>query len=117
MLAHCWRLSAIEKHPALRLTPELYAQVITRAGSMVMSAGVGKLDKVIQDHERARNQLAGMIGIMRGKRGQTFWLIALPAAAFLLKLLAPPVVLGGGSCHSGRLRTRQPRLEAFSMVS
>jgi hypothetical protein len=97
MLAHCWRLSAIEKHPTLRLTltPELYAQVITRAGSTVMSTAVGKLDKATRDHERARNQFAGMIGTMRGKRDQAFWLIALPTAAFLLTLLASPGCAGG----------------------
>jgi len=87
------RLAAIEKHPALRLTPEAYSQAILRAGSAVMSEAMGKLEKAAQGHERAKDQLAGMIGSVRGKRNQAFWLITLSVMAFLLTLLASPIIL------------------------
>lgn len=40
-----------------------------------------------------RHQLAGLIGTVRAKRNQAFWLIALPATVFAFTLLASPVLL------------------------
>jgi Family of unknown function (DUF6118) len=86
-------LEAIEAHPALRLTPEQFGQAMARAGRELMSEVAQKYDRAQQDAERERQQLAGMIGTVRAKCNQTFWLIALPALAFLFTLLASPVLL------------------------
>jgi hypothetical protein len=87
-------LEAIEAHPALRLTPEQFGQAMARAGRELMSEVVQKYDRARQDAERERHQLAGMIGTVRAKRNQTFWLIALPLAVFAFTLLASPILLG-----------------------
>jgi hypothetical protein len=88
------RLDVIEKHQALRLTPEQHRQAIAREGNELMRDAAGKLQAATQEQNRARGELAGMIGTMRGQRDQVFWLIALPLAVFVLTLLASPVVLG-----------------------
>jgi hypothetical protein len=53
-----------------------------------------KYDRARQDAERERHQLAGMIGTLRGKRDQVFWLTAVSAVVFVFTLLASPVLLG-----------------------
>ncbi len=88
------RLDVIEQHPALRLTPEQHRQAIAREGNELMRDAAGKLQATALEQNRARGELAGMIGTMRGQRNQAFWLIALPLAVFILTLLASPVVLG-----------------------
>jgi hypothetical protein len=88
------RLDVIEQLPALRLTPEQHRQAIAREGNELMRDAAGKLQAATLEQNRARGELAGMIGTMRGQRDQAFWLIALPLAAFILTLLASPVVLG-----------------------
>jgi hypothetical protein len=88
------RLDVLEKHPAMRLTPEQYRQAIAREGNELMRDAADKLQAATQEQNRARGELAGMIGTMRRQRDQAFWLIALPLAAFVLTLLASPVVLG-----------------------
>lgn len=86
-------LEAIEAHPALRLTPDQFGQAMTRAGRELMNEVAQKYDRARQDAERERHQLTGMIGTVRAKRNQTFWLIALPVLVFVFTLLASPVVL------------------------
>ena len=58
-----------------------------------MSEVAQKYDRARQDAERERHQLAGMIGTVRAKRNQTFWLIGIPLAVFAFTLLASPVLL------------------------
>ncbi|WP_234732162.1 DUF6118 family protein [Acidocella facilis] len=88
------RLDVIEKHPAIRLTPEQHRQAIAREGNELMRDAAGRLDKATREHAQVAGQLAGIIGTMRGRRDQAFWLIALPLVAVILTLLASPVVLG-----------------------
>ncbi|HQT65525.1 MAG: hypothetical protein B7Z71_06650 [Acidocella sp. 21-58-7] len=87
------RLDVIEKHPAMRLTPEQHQQAVARAGNELMSAAAGNLNTATGDYELARGQLAGMIGTMRGKKDQAFWLIVLPIATLIVTLLVSPVLL------------------------
>lgn len=87
-------LAAMEKHPALRLTPEQHQAAVARAGEGLMRDALQKLDRATQEAERERHQLARMIGTIRGKRDQLFWLIALPVLAFALTLFASPILLG-----------------------
>ncbi|HTR67851.1 MAG TPA: DUF6118 family protein [Terriglobales bacterium] len=86
-------LAAIEQHPALRMTPAQFGQAMTQAGRELMNEVAQKYERARQDAERERHQLAGMIGTVRAKRNQTFWLIALPVAVFVFTLLASPVLL------------------------
>lgn len=88
-------LEAIEAHPALRMTPAQFGQAMTQAGRELMGEVAQKYERARQDAERERHQLAGMIGTVRAKRNQTFWLIALPVAVFVFTLLASPVLLSG----------------------
>jgi hypothetical protein len=86
-------LAAIEAHPALRLTPAQFGQAMTQAGRELMNEVAQKYERARQDAERERHQLAGMIGTVRERRNQIFWLIALPVAVFVFTLLASPVCL------------------------
>lgn len=88
------KLEAIEKHPALRLTPEQHRATVARAGEGLMRDALQKLDRATQEAERERHQLAGMIGTLRDKREQRFWLIAIPVLVFALTLFASPILLG-----------------------
>lgn len=82
------RLDGIEKHPALRLTPEGHGQAITRAGTTVMSEAGQKLDTATQKINRTGDQLAGMIGTMRGRDEQRSWVIYTGLGAFVVALFA-----------------------------
>ena len=64
------RLDMIEKHPALRLTPEQHRQAIAREGNELMRDAAGKFQAATLEQNRARGELAGMIGTMRGRRDQ-----------------------------------------------
>ena len=86
-------LEAIEVHPPLRLTPAQFGQAMTHAGRELMSEVAQKYEQARQDAERERHQLAGMIGTVRAKRNQAFWLIALPVVVFAFTLLVSPVLL------------------------
>lgn len=61
------RLDVIEKHPALRLTPEQHRQAVASAGSELMRDAAGKLDQAARGHAQAAGQLAGMIGGCGGR--------------------------------------------------
>jgi hypothetical protein len=60
----------------------------------MMHDAASKLQAAILEQNRARGELAGMVGTLRGHRDQVFWLIALPLAVFVLTLLASPVLPG-----------------------
>ena len=88
------RLNEIEKHPALRMTPEAYGQAITRAGTTVMSEAGQKLDNAALDHDRARGELAGMVGTLRG-RGQQRWALCWTGGiALVVGLILSPFIAG-----------------------
>jgi hypothetical protein len=84
----CGRLNEIEKHPALRLAPEAYGQAIARAGTAVMSEAGQKLDTATQKINRTGDQLAGLIGTMRGRDEQRSWLIYTGLGGFVVALFA-----------------------------
>jgi hypothetical protein len=87
-------LVAIEAHPAVRMTPDQFGQAMTRTGRELMNEVAQKYDRARQDAERERHQLAGMIGTLRGKRDQVFWLAAAFIGTFVFTLFASPVLLG-----------------------
>jgi hypothetical protein len=87
-------LEAIEAHPAVRMTPDQFGQAMTRTGRELMNEVAQKYDRARQDAERERHQLAGMIGTLRGKRDQVFWLGTVFVGTFVFTLFASPVLLG-----------------------
>ena len=88
------RLAGIETHPALRLTPEQHRQAVAQAGNMLMREAVQKLDRVAQDAERERHQLAGLIGTVRKQDEQRHWLLWAASGALVVGLLVSPFVAG-----------------------
>lgn len=88
------KLEAMEKHPALRSTPEQHQAAVARAGEGLMRDALQKLDRATQEAERERHQLSRMIGTVRDKRDQRFWLIAVPAMVGLLMACVSPIYLG-----------------------
>ena len=86
------RLAGIEKHPALRLTPEQHQQAVAQAGNMLMREAVQKLDRAAQDAERERHRLAGLIGVVRKQDEQRNWLLWAASGALAAGLLASPFV-------------------------
>ncbi len=88
------QLDAINKHPALRMTPEQHSQAIAQVGNGLMREAAQKLDRATQDTERERQQLAGLIGTARRQDEQRTWLIYAALAAFAVGLLVSPFVAG-----------------------
>ena len=67
------QLDAINKHPALTMTPEQHRQAIAQAGSGLMREAAQQLDRATQDAERERQQLAGLIGTARRQNALNAW--------------------------------------------
>jgi len=88
------RLAGIEKHPALRLTPEQHQQAVAQAGNVLMREAAQKLDRAAQDAERERHQLAGLIGTVRKQDAQRNWLLWAASGALVVGLLVSPFVAG-----------------------
>ena len=88
------QLAGIEKHPALRLTPEQHQQAIAQAGNVLMREAAQKLDRAAQDAERERHQLAGLIGTVRKQDAQRNWLLYAASGALVVGLLVSPFVAG-----------------------
>ncbi len=88
------QLDAINKHPALTMTPEQHRQAIAQAGNGLVREAAQKLDRATQDTERERQQLAGLIGTARRQDEQRTWLIYAALVAFAVGLLVAPFVAG-----------------------
>ena len=84
------RLQAIEQHPVLHTMPEQYRAAILAAGRDLMSQGVGRLDRASEGLEREQQNLARVIGTVRGKRKQWEWLAITAAAALAVGLVLSP---------------------------
>jgi hypothetical protein len=74
------QLDAINKHPALRMTPELHRQAIAQAGNEIMRDAAQKLDRATADAERERQQRT--------------WLMYIGLAAFVVAFLVSPFLYG-----------------------
>jgi hypothetical protein len=88
------QLDAINKHPALRMTPELHRQAIAQAGNEIMRDAAQKLDRATADAERERQRLAGLIGNARRQDQQRTWLMYIGLAAFVVAFLVSPFLYG-----------------------
>jgi hypothetical protein len=87
------QLNNINKHAALRVTPEQHRHAIVQAANGLMREAMQKLDRATQDAERKRRQLADPIGVVRDERDQRLWLIAIPVMVAFVTLFASPVLL------------------------
>lgn len=85
-------LAVVEKHPALKMTPEQHQAAVARAGDGLMREAVQKLDGATQDTQRERQQLAGLIGTVRGKSDQRFWLILIAVGVFFCTFVTSPLI-------------------------
>ncbi len=87
-------LGAIEKHPALRLTPEQHQVAIARAGDGLLREAAQKLEHAAQEAQCARQQLGGMIGTIREQNAQWNWVFYTGLAALMAGLLLSPLFAG-----------------------
>lgn len=85
------RLDAIERHPALRMTPEQHQAAIAYAGSGLMRETVASFYQATKAAERERDELAGVIGSVRGQDKQLKWLLWTAGIALLFGLLVSPI--------------------------
>jgi hypothetical protein len=67
------QLETIQKFPALRMTPEQQGQSIANAGITMLREASQKWERAAQDADRERYNLAQMIGTLRSKSDQRFW--------------------------------------------
>ena len=84
------RLNVIAQHPALRATPAQHQSAILDAGQDLMSRAAGRIDAAAEAFKREQQNLAGVIGTVRGQRKQREWLALTAAVALVVGLLCSP---------------------------
>lgn len=84
------RLDAIEQHPALNATPAQHQSAIATAGRDLMNQAAGRIDQAADAFKREQQNLAGVIGTVRGQRKQREWLAITAAAVLVVGLLLSP---------------------------
>ena len=85
------RLDVIERHPALRTTPEQHQQAIAQAGDGLMRETRATFCQATKAAERERDVLVGMIGAARTQAQQRAWLLWTAGIALLFGLLVSPI--------------------------
>ncbi len=86
-------LAALEKHPALRLTPEQHQAAIASAGNALMREASRKLDTATMWATRESGQLADMIGVMVDQRQQRIVLMIVLVGVFCITFMMSPFLL------------------------
>lgn len=86
------QLGTILKSPALNLTPEQQGQGIARAGMTVVRESAQRLDRATQEAERARDQIAGVVGQALAQDRQFRSMCWAGGIAFALGLFLSPMV-------------------------
>lgn len=85
------QLVTILKSPALNLTPEQQGQGIARAGMTVVREAAQRLDRATQEAERARDQVAGVVGQALAQDRQFKSMCWAGGIAFALGLFLSPM--------------------------
>lgn len=85
-------LSLIEKHPALKLTPDQHARAVVLAGEGLLREAVQKFDGAARDFTFAQRELVQTVGTIRERREQWAWLAIGAGAALLVGILISPVL-------------------------
>jgi hypothetical protein len=84
-------LALIEKHPALKLTPDQHARAVVLAGEGLLRAAEQKFDGAARDFTRAQRELVEVVGTIRERHQQWEWLAWTALGAFFLGLLISPL--------------------------
>lgn len=85
-------LSLIEKHPALKLTPDQHARAVVLAGEGLLREAVQKFDGAARDFTHAQRELLQTVGTVRDRREQWQWLAVATVTALLVGILISPVL-------------------------
>jgi hypothetical protein len=86
------RLEAIERHPALRLTPEQHRQALAQASGGLLRDAARELERAAQGVAHERRQLSQLVGSARQRQEQRAWLATTGLAAVVAGLLLSPLV-------------------------
>ncbi|TWB09304.1 hypothetical protein FBZ89_1432 [Nitrospirillum amazonense] len=86
------RVQALGQHPAVRMTPEQHGQAIAREGGRLVREAVTALEEAKRDLVGEREQLSGVIGVVRERRRQRAWLWSVGVGALVLGLVGSPLV-------------------------
>ena len=84
------RLSQIERHPALRVSPAQFGEVVARAGSGAMREAANQLDQARRDSERTTRELAEIIGSALTQHRQRKWVMITAAVAHAGGIIVSP---------------------------
>lgn len=87
------RIEVLRSYPVLRMTPEQQGQAIADAGSALIREAAQKFERASQEADRERYNLAQMIGTLRGKQDQRFWLVFVGITACVIGFMAFPFVI------------------------
>jgi hypothetical protein len=85
-------LSLIEKHPALKLTPDQHARAVVLAGEGLLREAVQKFDGAARDFTFAQRELVQTVGTIRERRQQWAWLAIAAGTAVLVGIFISPVL-------------------------
>ena len=86
-------LENLQKHPALKMTPEQHGAAIANAGGALIREAVQKFDRAAQDADRERYNLTNVIGAARSKADQRFWLTIAAAVGMMVGFGIFPFVM------------------------
>jgi hypothetical protein len=86
-------LENLQKHPALRLTPEQHGAAVANAGGTLIREAVQRFDHAMQEAERERYNLAKAIGVARSKSDQRLWLVIAAAIGLVVGFGVFPFVM------------------------
>ncbi len=84
-------LALIEKHPALKLTPDQHARAVVLAGEGLLREAEQKFDGAARDFTFAQRELVEVVGTIRERHQQWQWLAWTALGAFFLGLLISPM--------------------------
>jgi uncharacterized protein DUF6118 len=85
-------LALIEKHPALKLTPDQHARAAVLAGEGLLREAEQKFDGAARDFTHAQRELVEVVGTIRERRRQWEWLAIAAGTALLVGILISPVL-------------------------
>jgi hypothetical protein len=84
------QLETIQKFPALRMTPEQQGQSIANAGSAMIFEASKKLERATIAADNERYNLSQMIGTLRSKQDQRYWLMLAGLIGLLIGFVTFP---------------------------
>lgn len=87
------QLETIQKFPALRMTPEQQGQSIAHAGSAMIFEASKSLERATIAADNERYNLSRMIGTLRAKSDQRFWLMIAALVGLLIGFVTFPFLV------------------------